>query len=173
MTLLGITASEQAKAETDEHSLRAEIVKRVALGGGWSVGAALVYGAYELLHSDPHDAFPLLRSWGPWAIVTIIALYFGYDVVKIALNVAVRGVTALEQLAAAQQQGADKDDRQIQEIQTLASFSAQESVRTADKMAELMNLVKDVLETTKSDRAMFVSIDKKLDKALETKRGDS
>jgi hypothetical protein len=139
-SILGKTAKEEATLETAKSSLRTDFVKKVALGGGWSVGASVVWGAYELLHSDPHEAFPLLKSWGPWCIVTIVALYFGYDVLKTVLHIGTRAVTALEELASAQQKTADKDDLQLQEIQTLTSYTSQQSERTYQKMSDHFDL---------------------------------
>jgi hypothetical protein len=130
LSIAGPTEQENATVETAKSSLRAELVKRIALGGGWSVGAAIVFGAFELIRSEPHEAFPLLKSWGPWAIVSIVALYVLYDVVRMALNIGMRMVQAVEKLAVAQQKSADKDDRQVQEIQTLTALTAQRSEKT-------------------------------------------
>ena len=43
---------------------------------------------------------------------------------------------ALERLAVAQQQSADKDDRQLQEMQTLSSLTAQRSERVYDQQRQ-------------------------------------
>lgn len=137
LSIAGPTEQENARRETVNSSLRAEMIKRVALGGGWSVGAAIVFGVFELVRSEPHEAFPLLKSWGPWAIVSIIALYVLYDLVRMALNIGTRMVQAVEKLAVAQQKSADKDDRQVQEMQTLTAYTAQQSERTYQKMSEL------------------------------------
>ncbi len=146
MSILGQTEHEQAIAESAKSSLRTEFVKRVALGGGWSVGASIVFGAYELLHSDPHEAFPLLKSWGPWCIVTLVALYFGYDVLKTFLNIGTRAVQALEELAMAQQKTADKDDLQLQEIQTLNAYTAAQSERMYTKLLEHFALTESLAQ---------------------------
>ena len=130
LSIAGPTEQENATIETAKSSIRAELVKRIAMGGGWSVGAAIVFGAFELIRSEPHEAFPLLKSWGPWAIVSIIALYVLYDLVRMMLSIGTRLVQAVEKLAVAQQKSADKDDRQVQEIQTLTALTAQRSEKT-------------------------------------------
>ncbi len=135
--ILGATEVDKTKEESAASSLKVEVAKRVALGGGWSVGAAIVFGAFELLHNDSKDAFPLLRSWGPWAIVTIIAIYAFYDLAKMFLNVGMRLAHAVEAVASAQQKAADKDDRQIQEMQTLTSYTAQQSERAYALISQL------------------------------------
>ena len=139
-SILGLTEKETAKMETAKSSIRTEFLKRIALGGGWSLGGSIVFGAYELLHSDPHEAFPLLKAWGPWAIVTIVALYFGYDVLKTFLNIGTRAVAALEDLAVAQRKSADKDDIQLQEIQTLTAYTSQQSERMYQRASEHFEL---------------------------------
>jgi hypothetical protein len=123
-SITGPTEAEEATSETTRGAARVEIAKRLALGGGWSIGAAVAYGVFELLHQDPKDAFPLLRSWGPWAFLSIIAVYVVYDLVKMLLNIFQRGVIAMEHTAVALQRVADKDDRQTQELQTLTSYTS-------------------------------------------------
>ncbi len=144
LSLKGATEAEEAAKETTSGSLRAEIAKRLALGGGFTFGGAIVYGAFQLLHDNSKDAFPLLRSWGPWAFVTLVALYVVYDITKIVLNLALRAIIAWEQSAKAQQQLAEKDDRQIQELQTLTSYCSQEAERKSAEVRELADTVEKV-----------------------------
>jgi hypothetical protein len=96
----------------------------------WSIGAAIVFGAFEILRSDPHDAFPLLVAWGPKAIGSIIALYVVYDLAKIVLNLVGRAIHAFEKMGAGLQKIGDKDDRAVQEMQTLTAVTAQRSEKT-------------------------------------------
>lgn len=136
-SILQTTEQDEATAASKKSTLRTEMLKRVALGGGWSVGASIVFGVFELLKAEPHEAFPLLKSWGPWAIVTVVALYFGYDVLKAVLAIGMRATVAIEKLAIAQEKSADKDDRQLQEIQTLTAYTSQQSERTWELMRSL------------------------------------
>ncbi len=122
-----------------------ELVKRLALGGGFSVGASVVYGAFRLLRDNPKDAFPLLRSWGPWAIVTLFAIYVIYDITKALLKVAQRGVIAMEQTSVALGHIADKDDRQLQELQTLTSYTSQGIERLSEDQRGLHAKMDDLL----------------------------
>jgi hypothetical protein len=134
---LTTTEQDQAKADSAKSSLRTELLKRVALGGGWSVGASIVFGVFELLKEEPNQAFPLLKSWGPKAIFALIALYVVYDLSRLLLNIGLRGVVALEKLSVAQEKSADKDDRQLQEIQTLTAYTSQQGERTSELMHSL------------------------------------
>ena len=146
MTLIGpllkTTEKDAATEATANSTLRTEMLKKIALGGGWSVGASIVFGVFELLKDKPDQAFPLLRAWGPWAIVTIVALYFGYDVIKALLALGTRAAIAIENLASAQQQLAEKDDRQLQELQTLTSYTSQ----STERLSVLMHSMHDKLD---------------------------
>lgn len=135
--LLKTTERDAATEATASSTLRTEMLKRVALGGGWSIGGAVVWGVIELLKSEPNQAFPLLKSWGPWAIFALVALYVIYDLSRLLLSIGLRAVVALESLSIAQQKSADKDDRQLQEIQTLTAYTSQQSERNADSMRSL------------------------------------
>jgi hypothetical protein len=141
-SLLGQTEQDAATEATAKSTLRTELLKKIALGGGWSVGASVVWGVFELLKDKPDQAFPLLRAWGPWAIVTIVALYFGYDILKVLLAIGTRGVVAIESLAAAQEKLAEKDDRQLQELQTLTSYTSQ----STERLSILMHSMHDKLD---------------------------
>jgi hypothetical protein len=170
MTILGImgrTEAEEAAEVTKASSLRAEVAKRVALGGGWSIGAAVVFGAYDLLRTNPRDAFPLLMSWGPKAIGTIIVIYVSYDLAKIVLNLVSRLVHSVEKLAVAQQKLADKDDRQVQEMQTLTAYTSQQSEKTYQKISEIPDLIAGL--TTKFTAAID-SLNVRIDGLTATKR---
>lgn len=140
MTLLGImgpTEAQNDRTETDRSAARTQAAQRAAVGGGLTVGIAVVLAALDVVKQNPKDAFPLLMAWGPKAIGTILLIYVVYDVVKIALNLASRGVRSIEKLAVAQQRLADKDDRQVQEMQTLTSYTAQQSEKSYGLISEL------------------------------------
>jgi hypothetical protein len=147
---LNRTEQDAATEATAKSTLRTEVLKRVAMGGGWSIGGAVVWGVIELLKSEPNQAFPLLKSWGPWAIFALVALYVIYDLSRLLLGIGLRAVVALESLSVAQQKSADKDDRQLQEIQTLTAYTSQQSERTADSMRSLHEKL-DVLIQAKGE----------------------
>ncbi len=128
----GPTEQDLAAEETGDARSRVEATKKFSLGGGLSVGAMVCFGFFEILRSSPQQAFPLLQSWGPRVLLAIIVIYVLYDLAKMAINVAVRLVHALEKLAVAQQKSADKDDRQLMEMQTLTAMTAQRSERASE-----------------------------------------
>jgi hypothetical protein len=136
-SILGVTESEEARHEGARSSIRAELVRRFALGGGLSVGAVIIFGVIELLRADPHEAFPLLTSWGPKGIGSIILIYVVYDLAKMLLNFGARLIQALEKMAIAQERSSAKDDRQVQEMQTLTSYTAQQSEKIHGMMMQL------------------------------------
>jgi hypothetical protein len=130
----GPTEAENAKTDSVKSSLRVGIAKSIAAGGGLSIGAAVVFGAFELLHNDSKDAFPLLEHWGPWAFVSIVAVYVLYDLIKIRMNVSLRGVIAMENTAVALTRLSEKDDRQTQQLEVLMGTMVVHSRRVERKM---------------------------------------
>ena len=56
-SLLGTTEQDSATEATAKATLRTELLKKVALGGGWSVGASIVWAVFELL-KDKRDSNP-------------------------------------------------------------------------------------------------------------------
>ena len=143
-TLLGTTEHDAVVAESSKAPFGAELLKKLFLGGGMSAGAAIAWGVFEMLRDNPRDAFSLLRAWGPWAIVTMFAMYAVYDLSKKALSIGKRGVIAVEALSTAVKQIAEKDDRQIQELQTLTSYTSQGVERQAASQRELHEKVDGV-----------------------------
>ncbi len=132
LTLRPPTEQEEAAAETTNSSIRADVAKKVAGNVSLPVGVAILLGAFEVFRNDPHEAFPLLQAWGPRVVIGLVLIYVLYDLVKMALNICVRLVHAIEKLAVAQEKSADKDDRQLQEVQTLTALTAQRSERAAE-----------------------------------------
>ena len=167
VSITGPTEAEEAVKETKESSLRAEFAKRIAFGGGWSIEAAVVFGAFELLRSDPHDAFPLLNSWGPKAIGSLIVIYVVYDLAKMMMNFGFRLVHALEKMAGAQQAAASKDDRQVQEMQTLTAYTSQQSEKTYQKISEIPDMIAGL---TKQMSTGLDSVNKRIDVLTAAKR---
>lgn len=124
------------------------LAQAVLVGGGFAGGSTVIFGAIELIKSEPDKAFRLLHDWGPWCF---LAMFVAYVISKIAnrgLDVAesfgVRIADAMDRVAVQQgsqaeamqaqavalQKSADKDDRNLQEMQTLTSLSAQRSEKT-------------------------------------------
>lgn len=95
------------------------------------VGAALglTMEFFGLLKLDPRSALELLRSWGPnFFIGMLIAVILG-GLMSQVIDISRDGVSAQRQMAEAISKIAEKDDRQLQEIQTLQAYTAQQSDR--------------------------------------------
>lgn len=144
---------------------RQGFLAKLALGTGLTGGGVAVYEFFEFIKANPNLAVGLVKSFGADFVlaITLIAL------LNRIISFMEKGVAATQQLADAVRQIAEKDDRQIQELQTLASFSAQESERTSSRMSEFMAILEKVVNEAKSGREMFSSIDQKLDKVLKSK----
>jgi hypothetical protein len=111
------------------------------VGGGLAGGGSVAIAAIELIHSEPERAFKLLHDWGPWGFLSMLIAYVVGSIGKRGLDVfetfSTRVANSLESQAVAMsaqavalQKSADKDDRNLQEIQTLTSLTAQRSEKT-------------------------------------------
>lgn len=108
----------------------------VAMGGAGMV--AVLLAGLKLLETQPGDAFQVLRAWGPWPFIALVFLALVgtfvnrlNDTIQSAFTQVVESAQqsahAQQQMAAAITQVAQKDDRQLQEIQTLAGYTAQQA----------------------------------------------
>jgi len=131
------------------------VVQALLVGGGFAGGSSAIFGIIELIHAEPEKAFRLLHDWGPWCFLSMFVAYvlskianrgldvaesFGTRIADAMDRVAVQQASqadAMQAQAVALQKSADKDDRQLQEMQTLTSYTAQQSERTYQKMSEL------------------------------------
>ena len=95
------------------------------------VGAALglTVEFFGLLKLDPKSALELLRSWGPNFFIGMLGAVMLGGLLSQVIDISRDGVTAQRQMAEAITKIADKDDRQMQEIQTLTAYTAQQSDR--------------------------------------------
>jgi hypothetical protein len=126
----------------------AAITQGLLVGGSFAGGGTVIFSAIELIRSEPDKAFRLLESWGPWFFLALFTAYtlrelvnrlldlgerFGDRVANALDNVAAEqkvAALAMRDQAAAIQQSAEKDDRNLQEMQTLTALTAQRSEKT-------------------------------------------
>jgi hypothetical protein len=110
------------------------IGQAILMGGGLMGGGTIVFSAFELIRSEPDKAFKLLHDWGPWCIlclvVTVIVGKLGTRCLDLLQTFGVRIADAMDSQAEAMQKMADKDDRNLQEVQTLTSLTAQRSEKS-------------------------------------------
>lgn len=126
----------------------AGITQGLLIGGSMAGGGTAVFALVELARSAPDKAFHLLHDWGPWCFLSMFVAYAISKIANRGLDVAESVSTriadamdrvatqqesqaaAMRDQAAALQKSADKDDRNLQELQTLTSLTAQRSEKT-------------------------------------------
>ena len=119
----------------------------ILLGSSFAGGGTLLFALFGLIRDQPDRAFKLLEQWGPWFFLA----FFGSWIVFKLLEPMVTGIVSafsrisastekqaesMGMLAIAVQKSAEKDDRQVQEMQTLTALTAQRSERTYSMMAQ-------------------------------------
>jgi type II secretory pathway component PulM len=102
-----------------------ELLKKFALGGGVSAGGATVLVLYELAKKDP-TLLQQVVGWGPMFVALVI-------VILVIVNPMIQnqrdGTKAMQEMADAVRAIATKDDRQAEQLQTLAAYNATQSER--------------------------------------------
>lgn len=117
MTVRELTSSIDAPA----------VLRKLFLPGVFALAMTVVLGIFRLFDTQPVLALELLKSWGPLFFLGLFALAVIAPLLNQAIGVLRDGVQAQRGMADAMGRIAEKDDRQIQEIQTLTAFTAQES----------------------------------------------
>lgn len=136
MQTLGMTAPD-SKPEPKKFG---GIGQAILMGGGLMGGGTIVFSAFELIRSEPEKAFKLLHDWGPWCflciVVTVIVGKLGTRCLDLLQTFGVRIADAMDSQAEAMQKMADKDDRNLMEVQTLTSLTAQRSEKSFQMMQQ-------------------------------------
>lgn len=141
------------------------------MGTSFAGGGAIVLAAFELIRAEPDRAFRLLQTWGPGFILVLFIAWAIQQLVGRALDIAERvggriadamesQSVSLQGQALAIQQSADKDDRQVQEMQTLTALTAQRSEKT---YAMMQSYHEDNQMILKSQAETLARIEKKVD----------
>ncbi len=94
---------------------------------GSSMGLTMEF--FGLLRLDPKEAFELLRVWGPNFLIGLVIVVIVGGLLSQMIDISRDGVSVQRQMAEAISQIAQRDDRQLQEIQTLSAYTAQQSER--------------------------------------------
>jgi uncharacterized protein YukE len=135
MTVLGLGHVEAPSEVTG--SFRAGWIRHIRVVLGSAGGAALIFGAFELIQKQPGESFKLLGAWGPWPVVALVALVLvGSFLSRINETISTTFaaiVTSSQQqaqssgkMADAVSRLADQGNKQAQEMQRLAIYAAQE-----------------------------------------------
>ena len=112
-------------------------LRKLIVPGMVGLMAGIVLQFFKLFDARPEQAIELLKSWGPGSLLGTLALAVIAGLLSQLMDVARDGVAAQRLMADSMGRIADKDDRQIQEIQTLSSFTAQESRGTRQQLGEV------------------------------------
>jgi hypothetical protein len=129
------------------------------LSFGATTAIALLMAAFKMLEAQPDQAFGLLRSWGPSFLIGAMALWLFSSLLERAVDKGLQilreyfsataaaqeksadatkeSAVALQALATGVQRIADKDDRQMQEMQTLTAFTGAQTEKMYSRMGEL------------------------------------
>jgi hypothetical protein len=160
------------------------IAQAVLVGGGFAGGGTAVYALIEVIRSEPDKAFRLLHDWGPWCFLSMFVAYAISKIANRGLDVAESVSTriadamdrvatqqegqasAMRDQASALQKSADKDDRNLQELQTLTSLTAQRSEKTYAMMQSFHDDNRIILQ---QQQATLDRIEAKVDGRIEAK----
>lgn len=120
-----------------------ELVKKLLLGSGVTAGAILTYQLFELAKKDP-KLLEQVVNWGPLFVIGVIALTMIDRNFSQMIQVSRENVLAQQQMSAAMEKIADKDDRQSEELRRLTAYSAlqtEKMLRQLDDQTRVLNQV--------------------------------
>lgn len=123
------------------------VARKLLVPGVVSLELAVVGWIFKLLSQLPAAAsIELLKSFGPGFLLGILVVaVLGYLLSQV-VDISRDGVAATRQMAESIGRIAEKDDRQIQEIQTLVTFTAQEARRTQEHLREVTRVMSGLSE---------------------------
>jgi hypothetical protein len=111
------------------------------LSGGMGAGAAI---AYVLAEREPKALIETFQRWGAWSLIALVGMVFASRVGERAMDLAERGIQAVSNSAASQQQLADavntiakKDDERAREMELVVDHLARNSRRALDDLREI------------------------------------
>lgn len=131
MTLLGLTG-EQPSGEV-RIGFRSGWVRMVALSLGSASGIGLAVAAFDLAHENPAEVFGMLRQQGLYWLLGLVAMYFGWDLLKSGVAHLGKLSDSVQESAVAMSRIADKDDRERDRMITETAFIGQRLERMAQE----------------------------------------
>jgi hypothetical protein len=135
-----------------ESTERGGWLRHLLFPGVMGVVVAIVMELFQLLNAQPKEAIDLLSHWGPNFVLGLLIVAIIGGLLSQVVDISRDGVAAQRQMAEAMGKIAEKDDRQLQEIQTLTTFAAQQAERTHSHLRDQRNQL-DRIEQLLNSRA--------------------
>jgi hypothetical protein len=104
-------------------------MRHMVVPGVLAAVLAITAQFFRLMNAQPKEGLELLEHWGPNFLLGILIVAIVGGLLSQVVEISRDGVSAQNKMAEAMTRVAEKDDRQLQEIQTLAAYNAQESTR--------------------------------------------
>jgi hypothetical protein len=111
-------------------------LRQLLVGSGLGLVAIVAYYFYQLLILKPDYSFGLLRAWGPWWVLAVLACYFAWELLKMAVAEIGKMADGVRTLAVAVSEIAARDDRQFEEMQRLTQYGARQSERLVELLTK-------------------------------------
>ena len=127
--VLGGHLTDQPASQPWQGQLKERLLKSILFGGSSGLGFAVIFYSYRLLEQKPSEGFGLLHHWGPWFVVALVALYFFWDVTKVAVGYVGKMADGMQSLSVSIAKIAERDDRQYEEMQRIGQYNARQNER--------------------------------------------
>jgi hypothetical protein len=124
------------KTAASTSSPLANPLRQLLVGSGLGLVAIVAYYFYQVLILKPDYSFGLLRAWGPWWVLAVVACYFAWEIIKMALFEMGKMADGVRTLAVAVSDIAAKDNRQFEEMQRLTQYGARQSERLIELLTK-------------------------------------
>jgi hypothetical protein len=104
---------------------RTGILRTFVISFGGAGGVGIAFAAFQLIKDNPTVAFQVLQKFGFLWLLGLVAMYFGWDLLKRGLVHLGALSTAVQDSAVAIARIADKDDRERDRMITETAFIGQ------------------------------------------------
>lgn len=126
-------------------------LRHMVAPGVLGVVFAIALQFFRLMNAQPKEALELLARWGPNFLLGILIVAVVGGLLSQVVEISRDGVAAQNRMAEAMTRIAEKDDRQLQEIQTLAAYTAQEGRRVHDRLDGVEGMLKEICARLKAE----------------------
>jgi hypothetical protein len=138
MSILGLTPGSPVADGDHKATALASFRQAFLIGGSFMGGGSVIFGAFELMRSEPDKAFKLLEIWGPWFIIALFSVWAANGLMLKAIagveRIGDRVCDSFDKVAAEQKRLADSQDV----IATAAKATAEVDDRERERMSVLI-----------------------------------